>query len=212
MRGIEVSLVIATAVALAAAGYVLLSDREQVAQMQALERELAEMRAQEAAPNDGVTKITPAPSTESSPLNAATATAESDLADQVAALGVAVQKLEVTARELDSRITRSRLAVPSDEERKAQIQRGQTRLEELRKSADAAREKARQIAVSLKAPFDEKRLLEPGMSPALEEKPEFVGARDAAAAQERVVALFEKKLTELQFSTLVEAVTPDDER
>lgn len=210
MRGIEIGLVIATVVALAAGGYVLLSDREQAARMQALEREVAELRAQESA---AVTKVAPAPSADRSPAElAAISAAESDLADQVAALGVTVQKLEVTARELDSRITRSRLAVPSDEERKAQIQRGQTRLEELRKSADEAREKARQIAVSLKVPFDEKRLLEPGMSPALEEKPDFVAARDAAAAQERVVALFERKLTELQFSTLVEAVPPDGER
>jgi hypothetical protein len=210
MRGIEIGLVTAIAVSLGTGGFLLVSNREQAARMDALERELAILREKNAKDGGGV----PAPA-EARPvadLPAATGVAASDLADQVAALSTTVKKLEQTAETLDSRITRSRLAVPSDEERQAQIARAHARLEELRKTAEEAREKARQVATSLKVPFDEKRLLETGANATLEEKPEFVQARNAAAAKARVVEIFEKKLAELQFSTVVEALPPDAER
>ena len=210
MRGIEICLVTAIAVSLGAGGFLLVSNREQAARMDALDRELAVLREKK-GDNSGANPP-PAEPRSIAELPAATGVAASDLADQVAALSTTVKKLEQTAETLDSRITRSRLAVPSDEERQAQIARGQARLEELRKSAEAAREKARQVATALKVPFDEKRLLEAGVNAALEDKPEFVQARDAAAAKARVVEIFEKKLAELQFSSVVEALPPDVER
>jgi hypothetical protein len=210
MRGSEIGLVTAIAVSLGAGGFLLVSNREQAARMEALDRELAVLRERKAADSGTIPANAEArPVTE---LPAASGVAASDLADQVAALSTTVKKLEQTAETLDSRITRSRLAVPSDEERQTQIARGQARLEELRKTAEQAREKARQVATSLKVPFDEKRLLEAGANAALEEKTEFVQARDAAAAKARVVEIFEKKLAELQFSAVVEALPPDAER
>ena len=209
MRGIEIGLVLATTVALGTGGFLLVSDRDRAARVETLERELAARRDKE---NTDGTAGKAAEARPVGELPPESGVAASDLADQVAALSLAVKKLEQTAETLDSRIIRSRLAVPSDAERKTQIERGRARLEELRKAAADARSKARSVATSLKLPFEEKRLLEPGANAALEEKPEFVEARDAAAAQERVVTVFEKMLAELQFSTIVEALPPQADR
>jgi len=214
MKGIEIGLVVGTAVSLVAGGFLLVSNREQAAQMNALERELEVLRGRQEAQTARSASAVPSPAEARPPgtLQDESGVAASDLADQVVALSTTVKMLEQTAETLDSRITRSRLAVPSDEERNAQIARGEARLQELRKTADAAQEKARQVATSLKMPFDEKRLLEAGANAALEEKAEFVQARDSAAAKARVVEIFEKKLAELQFSAVVEGLPPDAER
>jgi len=211
MRGIEISLVLSTMVALGTAGFLLVSDRDRAARVETLDRELAGLREKVTIANDASASSSAAGARPVGELPPETGGAASDLADQVAARSTAVKKLEQTAETLDSRITRSRLAVPSDAERNTQIERGRARLEELRKSAADARSKARAIASSLKVPFDEKRLLEPGANAALEEKPEFVEARDAAAAKERVATVFEKMLTALQFSSVVEALPPQEE-
>lgn len=201
------SALILSVAALGTAGYLLVLGMKDRERLRILETQVSELHAANEAsrsisspapPEAGQDKV----GTVSSEIVAAV----SGLSEDAYNLGQTVEKLEKMANVLDSRIVRSRLAVPDQKEREAQMERGRKRLEELRKSATEAREKARQIAVSLKLPVDEAHLLEPGVNPALEEKPEFVAARDAAAAQQRVVEQFEKKLTELHFSNVVEGL------
>ena len=196
---------IAAAVAFAFSGYLLVVGMKDRERLRILESQVEKLRDESGA------RENPAPSVEvpATPADPAIASAAKSLGEDAYDLSQSVDKLDRTLQTLDSRIVRSRLAVPDEKEREAQFERGRKRLEELRKAAAEARDKARQIAADLKLPFDEKRLLEPGANPALEEKPEFVAARDAAAAQQRVVESCKKKLTELHLSTGVEGLPPE---
>ena len=203
MNGANRSALIAAIIALATTGYLLVVGMKERERLRVLESEVAKLRDAEASRSNF--RSSPEQK-KAAPQDPAMASAAKSLGEDAFDLSQSVNKLEKTVETLDSRIVRSRLAVPDEKEREAQFERGRKRLEELRKSAAEAREKARQIAADLKLPVDEKRLLEPGANVALDEKPEFVAARDAAASQQRVVELFEKKLTELHFSTVVEGL------
>ena len=195
---------LAAAFAFVLSGYLLIVGMKDRERLRVLESQVAKLRDENDARNNP-----PIPKSEpkqEAPVDPAIASAAKSLGEDAFDLSQSVDKLEKAVQTLDSRIVRSRLAVPDAKEREAQFERGRKRLEEMRKTAAEAREKARQIAADLKLPIDEKRLLEPGANPALEDKPEFVVARDSAAAQQRVVELFEKKLTELHFSTVVEGL------
>ncbi len=201
MNGANRSALIAAIIALATTAYLLVVGMKERERLRVVESEVAKLREALRSNFPSVPE-----QKNETPTDPAIASATKSLGEDAFDLSQSVDKLEKTVETLDSRIVRSRLAVPDAKEREAQFERGRKRLEELRKAGAEAREKARQIATDLKLPFDEKRLLEPGANPALEEKPEFVAARDAAAAQQRVVEFFEKKLTELHFSTVVEGL------
>jgi hypothetical protein len=129
---------------------------------------------------------------------------EGELALQIAQLTAAVDRLEAVADKLDSRITRSRLAVPTLEERRAQVLRGEERLNALKKGAAAKTAKAEALAGAKGLQVDAKVLLEGTIPEALEKDPEFVAALDDALAEQRLIRHFEKQLAELRFSTVVE--------
>ena len=130
---------------------------------------------------------------------------ESELALQIAQLTAAVGRLEVVADKLDSRIVRSRLAVPGPEERRAQVARGEERLNALRKTAAAKTAKAQALARAIGVEIDARVLLEGRIPEALEKDPAFVAALDDALTEQRLIRHFEKQLGELRFSSAVEA-------
>lgn len=198
------SALVAAVAAFGASAYLLIVGMKDRERLQLLEQQVEELREAKEELERNAAQVAQAPP--SPPVDPVVTSAASELSEKSVALREAAEKLDQTAKVLDSRIVRSRLAVPDEKERAAQFERGHKRLEELRKAATEAREKARQIAVDSKVPFDEKRLLELGANPVLEANADFVAARDTAAAQMRMVEQFEKKLTELHFSTVVDAL------
>jgi hypothetical protein len=192
--------------ALAGIGYFVFSADASSEHVRALEREVSMLRSQLAEYSKHSVQVgQPIPN----PPSAAPGTPQlgaSDLSAQLKQVSELVERFEQTARDLNSRISGSKLNIPTRQELGVQIEKARTELHKIRENSRQRRAAARQIAISLNVPFDEKRLLDPGMSPVLDGNPAFVAARTAAIEEQRMEQRFEQRLAELRFSTVIEAV------
>jgi predicted RNase H-like nuclease (RuvC/YqgF family) len=175
------------------------------ARIQELEQQVAELKAQLAA-----TQGHPA----RAPLDQSHSTAHEPRPPVVSPDGQnermqelmsAVERFERTASELNDRITRSKLNIPTREELSVQIEKARAELDKVRNSSRQKQAVVRQIAASLNVQLGMDALLEPGASSVLEANPSFVSARSAALEEKKLQMDIEQRYTDLRFQMVIEA-------
>jgi hypothetical protein len=140
------------------------------------------------------------------------ASATPALAERMQELTNLVARFEQTSRDLNDRITRSKLNLPTREELRVQTDKARAELDKARNKAQRTLAIARQIAASLNVKISDDALLEPGVSSLLDANPAFVSARTAARADRKLKDDFEQLYSELRFTSAIDAVPFDRQR
>ena len=115
----------------------------------------------------------------------------SDLASQVEQLSVTLAKVEDVARNLDQRISRSKLALPTKEEFEAKAVQMGVELEKQQQLYQRRVAEARRVAAQFNVQIDDKVINEYDASNPLPNQPAFVNARNQAIMARRILVTME---------------------
>ena len=191
-----VLLLAAACAAIVATSAFFLRNPSEAGRVRELEMEIAALRLsqkQEASPRLGTVSVdrSTEPASTSAPVEASAVDVES-LANQMRELSQAIARLQLVAEDLERRISRSSLALPTRQEQEARLALLEGELAGYRRSNEEAVSQVKTVALKYGVTLEPRFITNVNFPTPLDNKPDFVEARTRAAQNAKILEAVER--------------------